>query len=198
MTAAARGSKLGPVITISLANAIFVICLLVGGGLLLITVVVGDIVGGLLDFMHLGLDIAGVSLMPLLLGFVSMFGVGGLFGTQVFQLDPGRASLLGGGTGIVGAGLVFVMFNLLQRAEAPQAFSLTDLVGETGHVAVTIPAGRYGSVFLTYAGQSHNLTATADHDIPAGSTVNVIGVAGSNLIVVPAAATGTTGGSVHA
>ncbi len=46
-------------ITISLANAIFVICLLVGGGLLLITVVIGDIVGGMLDFFHLGLDIAG-------------------------------------------------------------------------------------------------------------------------------------------
>ena len=185
-------------ITISLANAIFVICLLVGGGLLLITVVIGDIVGGMLDFFHLGLDIAGVSLMPLLLGFVSMFGVGGLFGTEVFQLDSGRASLLGGGTGIIGAGLVFVMFNVLQRAEAPQAFSLTDLVGQTAHVAVTIPAGHYGSVLLTYAGQSHNLTATADHDIPAGSTVNVVGVAGSNLIVVPATATGTTGGSVHA
>ena len=57
-------------ITISLANAIFVICLLVGGGLLLIAVVIGDIVGGMLDFFHLGLDIAGASLMPLLLRFV--------------------------------------------------------------------------------------------------------------------------------
>lgn len=170
-------------ITISLANAIFLVCVLVGGALLLITVVVGDVVGSVLDIFHAGVDIGGVSLMPLLLGFVSMFGVGGLFGTEVFKLNPGLASLVGAVTGAMGAGVVFVMFNLLRRAEAAESFSLADLVGQPARVSVGIPAGRYGSVYLSYAGASHNLTATAERDIPAGATVQVVGVAGSNLIV---------------
>ncbi|TMC10853.1 MAG: hypothetical protein E6J29_10815 [Chloroflexi bacterium] len=67
------------------ADSIFLICLIAGGGLLLVSVVVGDLLGGVLDALHAGVDIGGVGLMPLVLGFVSMFGVGGLFSTQVFR-----------------------------------------------------------------------------------------------------------------
>jgi hypothetical protein len=79
------------VITIDLANTIFIVCVAVGGILLLITVLLDDIVGGLLSFLHIGFDLGGVTLMPLLLGFVSMFGVGGLFGTQVFGMTACRS-----------------------------------------------------------------------------------------------------------
>ena len=44
----------------SVANSIFLICLIAGGGLLLVTVVVGDLLGGVLDAMHAGVDIGGV------------------------------------------------------------------------------------------------------------------------------------------
>ena len=81
-------------ITIDLANAIFVLCVAVGGILLLITILLDDLLGGLLDFLHIGFDVGGVTLMPLLLGFVSMFGVGGLFGTQLFGMTAGPASLV--------------------------------------------------------------------------------------------------------
>jgi membrane-bound ClpP family serine protease len=173
------------VITIDLANTIFLICLIAGGVLLLITVLLDDIIGGLLDFLSFDFDLGGVSLMPLLFGFVAMFGVGGLIGTQVFELDAGRASLVGAVAGTMGAFLVFAIFGFLRRAEAPEAFSLRDLVGQIGRVSVGIPAGRYGSVYLSYAGESHNLTATAERDIPAGATVQVADVAGSALIVQP-------------
>ena len=68
---------------VPIEDLIFVICTLLGGGLLLVTVLVDDILGGVLDALHVGFDIGGVSLMPLLLGFVSMFGVGGLMGLAV-------------------------------------------------------------------------------------------------------------------
>ena len=87
---------------LDLANAIFLFCLVLGGGLLLVTVLLDDIVGGVLDALHFGFDIGGVTLMPPLLGFVAMFGVGGLIGTQVLQLDNGRASLLGAVAGAAG------------------------------------------------------------------------------------------------
>jgi membrane protein implicated in regulation of membrane protease activity len=132
--------------------------------------------------------------MPLLLGFVSMFGVGGLFSTQVLGLDPGRASLVGAVTGAGGSAVVYLMFGMLRRAEAPEAFSLNDLVGQTARVSVGIPAGRYGTVLLSFAGESHNLTATAEVDVPAGATVTVEAVAGSNLVVSPLLAKGKKGG----
>jgi membrane protein implicated in regulation of membrane protease activity len=171
------------VITIDLANSIFIGCLVIGGGLLLLTVLVDDILGGLLDAFHIDFDIGGVSLMPLLLGFVSMFGVGGLLGTEVFDLDGGRASIVGLGFGIAGTLFVYFLFSALRRAEAPQAFSLSDLVGQRGRVTVGIRAGHPGSVLLTYGGATHELAASADVDISAGSTVTVTDLAGSTLIV---------------
>ena len=73
---------------IPVEDFIFVVCALVGGGLLLITVLVDDILGAIFDF-----DVGGVSLMPLILSFVSMFGVGGLFATQVLDVHEGQARI---------------------------------------------------------------------------------------------------------
>ena len=73
--------------------------------------------------------------MPLLSGFVSMFGVGGLFGTEGFGTGAAMASW-SAVFGVVGAGLVWAMFGALRRAKAPTEFSLPDLVGQRGRVTV--------------------------------------------------------------
>lgn len=180
-----RHGAVPSVFTIDVANSVFLVCLVVGGVLLLVTVLLDDILGGLLDAIHLDFDLGGVTLMPLLLAFVAMFGVGGLIGTQALGLSGGAASLVGGVSGLAGAGIVFLLFSALRRAEAPQAFSLTDLVGRTGRVSVGIRANRNGSVLLSYGGASYDLTATAAVDVPAGAAVTVIEVTGGTLIVRP-------------
>lgn len=174
-------------IEINLTNTIFLFCVLVGGGLLLLTILVDDVLGGIFDALNIGVDFAGVSLVPLLLGFVSMFGVGGLLGTEILHLSGAQASLVGAGSGILGAAFVTGIFRFLRHAESPEAFSLQDMVGQQGRVSVSIRAGHFGTVMLSFAGASHNLTATADVNIAAGEPVTVDGVAGSNLIVVPLA-----------
>jgi membrane protein implicated in regulation of membrane protease activity len=181
--------------TIPVEDLVFVLCALVGGALLLVTVLVDDILGGLLDALHIGFDIGGVSLMPLLLGFVSMFGVGGLLATQLLEVHGGQAALIGTGFGAVGFGVVYVMFGVFRRAEGSAPFQLSDLVGRTGSVAVSIPAGRFGSVYVKAEGQTHEFTATAAVDIPSGTPVNVTAVAGNGLIVTPAIAPATEGGT---
>lgn len=183
-------------LTVDLANAIFVICVAVGGVLLLVTVLLDDLLGGLLDFLNIDFDVGGVTLMPLLLGFVSMFGVGGLFGTQILGLAAGPASALGGAFGIAGSAIVFFMFRFLRRAEAPPNFGLRDLVGQRGRVSVGILGGRPGSVLLSYAGSTQSLTASADIDIPAGTVVIVTDVAGTTVVVKPA--TAAEGGAANA
>ena len=165
------------------ADLVFGVCLLLGGSLLLLTLIVDDIFGGILGAMHLGFEVAGVSPTPLLLGFISMFGVGGLFGLHSLGLGPAPASLAGVVAGLLGSSVVFGAFKVLRQAESSDTFSLQDMVGSTGRVSVGIPANRYGSVLISFAGASHNMGATADAEIPAGHVVKVVGVAGNNLVV---------------
>ena len=149
--------------------------------LLLVTVVFDDILGGILDTF--GLEIGGTSVTPLLLGFVAMFGAGGLLATQVFNIHGGQAALVASVFGIVGAGLAGGLFAWLRRSESAEPFSLKDLVGESAYVSVGIPAGRYGTVMVHAEGQAHEFAATSGAEVPSGSTVQVVGVAGTGLIV---------------
>jgi membrane-bound ClpP family serine protease len=168
---------------VNAADLVFGACLLFGGGLLLLTLIVDDIFGGLLGAIHIGFDVAGVSPTPMLLGFIAMFGVGGLFGLHSLSAGPGGATVVGVISGLIGAGVVFGAFKALRSAESTETFSLQDMIGSTGRVSVGIPANKFGSVLISFAGASHNLTATADLEIPAGHEVKVIAVAGTNLVV---------------
>jgi membrane protein implicated in regulation of membrane protease activity len=181
-------------IDIPVEDFVFVVCTLVGGGLLLVTVLVDDILGAVFHF-----DVGGVSLMPLLLSFVSMFGVGGLFATQVLEVHGGQAAAWGGGFGIAGLAIAYFIFSALRRAEAPEPFSTSDLVGHEAYVQVAIPAGHYGSVLIKAEGQTHEFSATAATDIRAGTVARVTGVGGTGLIVEqttpPAPASAHEGGT---
>lgn len=169
----------------STPDLVFGVCLLLGGGLLLLTLIVDDIFGGLLGALHLGFDVAGVSPTPLLLGFVAMFGVGGLFGLHSLNAGAGGATAVAMVSGLLGSVVVFGAFKVLKSAESTDTFSLQDMVGSTGRVSVGIPANHFGTVLISFAGSSHNMTATADSEIPAGSVVRVVSVAGGNLVVAP-------------
>src|SRR5437773_7487774 len=167
------------------ADLVFGVCLFVGGGLLLLTLIFDDLLGGLLNVVHLGFDLGGVSPTPVLLGFIAMFGVGGLLGEHSFNAGVGGSTLIAVVAGLTGSGVVFVAFKALGQAESTESFSLQDMIGSTGRVSVAIPANRFGTVMISFAGASHNMTATADDEIAAGKQVKVVSVAGTNLVVTP-------------
>ncbi len=172
-------------INVPVEDVVFIVCALVGLVLLLVTVVFDDIFGGLLDALHLDLDIGGTSLTPLLLGFVSMFGVGGLFATQLLDLHGGAAALAGVATGVVGGLFASLLFRVLRRSESASPFSVQDFVGRPASVAVSIPAGRFGSVYVKAEGQTHEFSATASTDITSGTPVTVTAALGNGLVVAP-------------
>lgn len=172
-----------PTITIPIEDLVFVLAALVGGGLLLVTVVLDDILGGLLDALHIDFSIGGVSLMPPLLAFIAMFGVGGIFATQVLNLHGGPAAVVGVGFGLVGFAVAYFLFRALRGAEGGRPFSVGDLVGRTGSVSVAIPAGRLGTVYIRAEGQNHEISATATEDISQGTAVKVVATAGMGLVV---------------
>lgn len=172
-----------PTITIPIEDLVFVLAALVGGGLLLITVLLDDVLGGILESLHIDFSIGGVSLMPPLLAFIAMFGVGGIFATQVLNLHGGPAAIVGVGFGAVGYLVAYGLFRALRRAEGTRPYSMGDLVGRDGSVSVMIPAGRLGTVYVRAEGQNHELSATASEDIPAGTPIRVLSVAGMGLVV---------------
>src|SRR5438067_141686 len=177
----------------STADLVFGGCLLIGGGLLLLTLIFDDLLGGFLNALHFGLDFGGVSPTPVLLGFVAMFGVGGLLGVHGFGIGVGLATLVGVVAGVMGAAVVLAAFRFLRQSESTDTFSLQDMVGSTGRVSVAIPANRFGSVLISFAGASHNITATAHAELPAGRVVKVVAIAGNNLVVESASVSTTEG-----
>src|SRR5258708_923071 len=180
------------------ADLVFGVCLLLGGGLLLLTLVVDDIFGGLLGALRLGFDVAGVSPTPLLLGFVAMFGAGGLFGLHSINAGVGVSTVIATGAGLVGAGVAFGAYKVLKQADSTDTFSLEDMVCSTGRVSFRIPANHFGTLLISFARASHNMTATADSEIPAGRVVKVVSVAGGNLVVVPRTIPPTSGAPADA
>ena len=172
-----------PTITVPIEDLIFVLAALVGGGLLLVTVLLDDIFDGILDALHIDFSFGGVSLMPPLLAFVAMFGVGGIFATQVLNLHGGPAAVVGVGFGLIGFAIAFFLFRALRRAEGTKPYSIADLVGRDGSVSVAIPAGRLGTVYVRAEGQTHEISATASEDLPGGTPVRIVGAAGMGLVV---------------
>jgi membrane protein implicated in regulation of membrane protease activity len=172
-----------PTITIPIEDLVFVVAALVGGGLLLVTVLLDDVLGGVLDALHIDFSIGGISLMPPLLAFIAMFGVGGIFATQVLDLHGGQAALVGVAFGMVGFAVAFFLFRALRRAEGTGPFSIGGLVGQQASVSVTIPAGRLGTVYVRAEGQTHEVSATASEDITSGTAVKIVGTAGMGLVV---------------
>ena len=172
-----------PTITIPIEDIVFVAAALVGGGLLLVTVLLDDVLGGILDALHVDFSIGGISLMPPLLAFVAMFGVGGIFASQVLNLHGGPAAVVGVGFGLVGFAVAFLLFRALRRAEGARPFSISDLVGQQGSVSVTIPAGRLGTVYVRAEGQTHEVSATAPEEITSGTAVKIVATAGLGLVV---------------
>ena len=107
-------------IDIPVEDLVFVVCALIGGG------AAAD--HGRCSTTSSGRSSTSTSaacrLMPLLLSFISMFGVGGLFATQVLDVHGGQAAIVGTAFGLVGLGIAYGLFSLLRRAEADEPFSI--------------------------------------------------------------------------
>ena len=99
--------------------------------------------------------------MPMLLGFLAMFGIGGLFGAVAFGLGPIGRTLVAVLFGTCGAAVAFGTFATLRRAEGNEPPALRDLVGRRARVIVSIGERARGTVVLTYDGAVQTLAATA-------------------------------------
>ena len=116
--------------------------------------------------------------LPVLLGFLAMFGIGGLFGAVAFGLGPMGRMAVAFAFGAFGAGVAFAIFAALRRVEGREPTSLRDLVGRRARVVVSIGERGHGTVVLTYDGAVQTLPATATAPIARGSEVVIQDVRG--------------------
>jgi hypothetical protein len=169
-------------LTLNLTDTVFLLCLLAGGGLMLVSLVIGevsDLIGGL----GIDLEVAGVGIVSPLLGFVALFGAGGLFATQALKLSDSNASFVGLGAGVAGFLGVFGMLRFFRRSEGGPEFQVGSLVGSSGRLTVGVKPGSAGEVELRAMGAKRRFIATCEAEIPVGSLVTVTGVSGDTLIV---------------
>jgi len=119
---------------------------------------------------------------PILLGFLAMFGIGGLVGAALEQNAVDQL-LVGVGFGVAGASTTLGIFAALGRAEGRRPTTLRELIGRHATVTVSIGPGARGTVRLTYDGAIQILPATAETGIARGREVEIVAVHGMAVTV---------------
>ncbi|WP_110205058.1 hypothetical protein [Nocardioides daejeonensis] len=149
----------------------------VGIGLLVISLVVGDLLDGLLDF---GGDLfSGAALA----GFLGAFGFGGALAYSVSdRLWVGIVVGVVAGL-VIGAGAGWASYQLKQGGDEANVRT-GDLAGMSGTVISAIPAEGYGEVSVVAAGNITKLNARATEPLAAGTPITIQAVLSATSVLV--------------
>ena len=125
-------------------------------------------------------------------GIVAFFSVGGWTGIVMAQLtNPAITILVALAAGCAALYVVALIFHWANKLQDSGNLSLTNAVGKTAKVYLTIPKHGAGKVTLTFQGRFNECSAItkAGRDIKTGEMVRVVGLVDENtLIVIPAGA----------
>ena len=148
------------------AGGIFLIIGIVGGVLLLISLLLDGIFDAF-DFGDGPLSLTTIAAFTSIFGFAAFASVGAGMSTPV-------ASTVGALSGLVGAAAAWWLSRAIRGAESNTAVSGSDLVGSTGAVVLAIPEGGLGEVAIIRHGERISLSATAETPIPRGAAVRIV------------------------
>ncbi len=149
----------------------------VGIVLLLVSLIVGDLLDGLLEF---GGDLfSGAALA----GFLGAFG---FTGALVFGQSDSMGWAIGAGIAagvVVGLGAGWISYALKQGGDESNVRT-TDLAGRTATVISAIPDQGYGEVSMVASGHITKLNARAAAPLPAGTPVTITTVLSATSVLV--------------
>lgn len=148
-----------------------------GIGLLVISLIVGDLLDGLLDFG--GDFFSGAALA----GFLGAFGFAG-----ALTLDQSDSMGISIGVGIaaglvVGAGAGWASYQLKKGGDESNVRT-GDLSGSAATVISAIPAEGYGEVSIVAAGHITKLNARSSAPLSAGTPVTITAVLSATSVLV--------------
>lgn len=164
--------------------ATYVLALVVGGGLLALSLF-GDFFDGDVDAeAEVGLDGSEVAKLLSLRALVyALFGFGGT-GLVLHLIragaQPGSTALIAGAMGLGSGALVSALFGYLKRTEAGAVPGDRSLVGSSGTVLLDIPDGEAGTVRIRSGVRQYRMRARADVPLGAARTLE----AGRSVVVV--------------
>lgn len=156
----------------------FVVIGIVGLLLLGLSLLLGDVVDGLVD--GFGPDwLSGTAVAA----FLAAVGFGGALALQA-GLGTGAASAVGVAVGLA-AGLGAGLLTRSLSREVDEVTPRSDaLLGATATVVSEVPADGYGTVSLVVAGHPTRLNARSSTPLPAGAQVRVHAVLSSSAVQV--------------
>jgi len=119
---------------------------------------------------------------------IATFGMGfGAAGAvaSYYGYDTVMSSLIGVGFGLLLAGSMYILLNLMARQQSCSLVATSSLVGHTGTVTIAISKNGNGEVAVSGAGNYGTYSARALDDvaIAKGRTVRVVRTSGSLLLV---------------
>lgn len=162
--------------------------LLIGGiglALVVVTLVIGDVLDGVLGLDALDSDLFSVSSLA---AFIGAFGFGGAL---ALALVPNTLLAVLAGI-VVGAAAAWGAISLtraLRSGENSAALRPDAMLGHPARVITAIPVGGYGEVHVSIAGHVRKLAARADSPIPTGTEVWISAIVSPTAVeVTPAAA----------
>lgn len=169
---------------------VFLVLGVVGLLLLLASLVLGDVLEGVLDGVELGGDwLSGTAVAA----FLAAVGFAGALATQA-----GLGTLGATGVGVAAGVAAGALAGLLTRALTREDDDVTPrsgaLLGATATVVSDVPADGYGTVSLVVAGHPTRLNARSATGLRTGQQVRVSAVLSSTAVQVdPLTASGDAG-----
>lgn len=139
-----------------------------------------------------GLDAPDVPVSPLspitIATFVTVFGGVGVLSLQFFQVDPRLSLVFASLSGLVCAGLMYLLFSqVFIRSQASSEVRRGELVGLEAEVTVPIGQTSPGQVvYVTKSGRMSSMARSVDGSaIPRGQFVRIVRVLGPQVLVRP-------------
>lgn len=174
------------------AFAVFLGLAAIGFLFLLISLVVGELfdLGDLFGDHDVGVDIdghgGGTSFLSsrVISVFITAFGGFGAIGSHL-GYGIGVSTAMGLASGLVFGGLIYLFVTFLHGQEASSDVRVSDLVGATGQVSVTIPKGGLGQVRCSQ-GESvvEKIARSQDgEEIPVNTLVKIEAVVSETILV---------------
>jgi membrane protein implicated in regulation of membrane protease activity len=122
------------------------------------------------------------TIWPMILGFLAMFGIGGLFGVASGG-DATLQTLLALASGVAAAAVVFAIFSALHAQQGGEPTALRELVGRTARVIDGMRRDARGTVRLTYDGAVQTIPAVSESDVSRGEEVLIVAVRGMAVTI---------------
>jgi membrane protein implicated in regulation of membrane protease activity len=160
--------------------AIFLIIGAVGLGLIVFSLVVGEIFGDLFGDFDAGGFLSG----PAIGAFLAAFGFGAALILSGTSAGTGVAALGGLGSGIVVGGVAGFFTRSLMNMPTDGSVRSSDMTGLNGTVITRIPEEGLGEVSVSFHGQLMKMSARSSSAVSAGTPVTITAVISPSSVVV--------------